>query len=151
MAEPDDPTSLVDVIAEESTSVKELRARDEYGDPYAEIDTDVLPDWWQEAIEQFRDNDLRPYQPPRFTDGVVVEELVDNLEADLGVTIDFVGIDATYGDDWQIRIDREPIGDISYHRDPAGYTVYGMDSDRFADLVREQTAGWDLPEEDAGW
>ena len=151
MAESDDDTSLADILTEEETSISELRMRDEYSDPYKEVDTDVLPDWWQAAIQQFRENDLRPYQPPRFTDGAVVKETVDDLEGEFGVSIDFIGIGATYGDDWTIRLDREPIGDIPYHRDPAGYTVYGIESDAFAELVRSEAKGRKLPDDSSHW
>lgn len=147
MTESDDDTPLVDILTEEETSISELRMRDEYSDPYKDIDTDVLPDWWQAAIREFRENDLRPYQPPRFADGAIVKDTVDGLEDELGVCIDFIGIDATYGDDWTVRLDHEPIGDISYHRDPAGYTVYGMERDAFAELVRSEAKGRTLPED----
>jgi hypothetical protein len=134
----DDDVSVVDVIADEDVSVADLRTRDEYSDPYQNVDTDQLPDWWQEAIAEFKRHDLRPYQPPRFSDGALKQEVIEDLEAELGATVDIAGIDASYGDDWLIRIDREPIGEISYHRDPAGYTVYGMTSEEFAALVRSE-------------
>lgn len=109
--------------------------RDE--DPYADVDIDTLPDWWREAIEEFRAYDLRPYRPPRFADGELLHEVVEPLEDDLGVEIDFIGVNVTAGDDWTVRVDGDPIGDIGRRRTADAYTQFELTSDAFEDLVRD--------------
>lgn len=107
-------------------------------DPYVEADGSALPEWWREAIEEFRRHGLRPYRPPRFTDGVLKYTVVERLEETHGVDIDFIGVDVSHGDDWTVRVDDESIGTIGHHRSSDAYTVFEMDSDEFVDWVIER-------------
>lgn len=123
------------------TEIRRLAGRsagEDVRDPYAAIDVASLPDWWTDAIEEFEAYDLRPYRPPRFGDGTLKYEVVSGLEADLGVSIRFLGRDVTYEDDWLVEVDGQPLGEVGRHRSPEGYTVFEMDADEFAAWVREE-------------
>lgn len=109
-------------------------------DPYANADVESLPDWWTDAIEEFEAHGLRPYRPPRFVDGTLKYEVVSGLEADLGVSIRFLGRDVNYEDDWLVEVDGQLLGEVGRHRSPEGYTVFEMDADEFAAWVREEVA-----------
>lgn len=107
-------------------------------DPYEDTDISELPDWWRRTIEEFRQFGLRPYRPPRFEDGVFKHEIVNDLEQEYGVEIRFVAYASQIGDAWEVQVDGEPVGEIERRRSPEGYTVYGMESDAFADFVESK-------------
>lgn len=100
-------------------------------DPYSYVDVNSLPAWWKESVREFREHGLRPYQPPRFSDGIFVFRTIEALEDEHGVEISFMGVAVTHGDDWQIYVDSEPVGDIGRHREVSGYTVIEMESEEF--------------------
>jgi len=106
-------------------------------DPYEDVDVSTLPAWWRRAIEEFEAHDLRPYRPPRFADGRLTHEVVDALEADLDVEIGFGSVDSEYRERWEVWIDGDPVAEVGRHRDPDGYTVYEIESEAFATLVRK--------------
>lgn len=105
-------------------------------DPYSDVDVSRLPDWWARAVQEFRAHDLRPYRPPRFADGVLTHEVVDELEAAFDVDVSFGCVDADYRERWQVRVDGEVVRAVGRRRSPRGYTVYDVDSEVFRDLVR---------------
>lgn len=107
-------------------------------DPYEDVDVSELPEWWQRTIEEFREYGLRPYRPPRFEDGTLKHEVVEDLKETHDIDIMFVGVDVRYGDDWTVRIDGTPVGEIGHRRSPEGYTVFGMTSDEFVDFVTDR-------------
>lgn len=94
------------------------------------------PDWWTAAIEQHREYDLLPYEPPRLGDGVLKHRLVRRLEAAYDIDIRFVGVDVRYGDEWEIRVDGDAIETVTHERTPMGYSVYHIDSDDLLESVR---------------
>lgn len=100
-------------------------------DPYLYVDDDSLPSWWKESLREFREHGLRPYQPPRFSDGTFVFQTIESLENEYDVDISFIGVSVTHGDEWQIYVDSEPVGDIGRHRDVSGYTVFEIESKEF--------------------
>lgn len=106
-------------------------------DPYEGTDVTQLPDWWQRAIREWEQHDFRPYRPPKFSDGELAPECIGQLEAELDVEIKIIGINISYGDDWVIAVDEEPIESISRHRNSRGYTVYEMTSEELERSVRE--------------
>jgi len=121
--------------------VEKLQGRDpgeDPEDPYEDTDTSELPDWWRKTIEEFQQYGLRPYRPPRFEDGVLKHEVVDDLERQHGVEIRFLAYASQIGDAWQVQVDGEPVGEIERRRSPEGYTVYGMESEAFADFVESK-------------
>ena len=118
-------------------AIARLRSRDpgEDADPYADIDVDELPEWWQRAKREFEAHGLRPFRPPRFEDGTLKYGVVDELEAELGVEVSFTSIDSEYTEEWELRIDGDVVDRIGRRRSPEGYTVYEIDTDAFVGLV----------------
>lgn len=110
-------------------------------DPYADVDLEELPDWWRRAVEEFRAHDLRPYRPPRLADGALAHEVVEELEAELGVELSFGSVDAAFRERWEVRLDGDAVAAVDRHRSPEGYTVYEVDAERFRELVREAVRG----------
>lgn len=98
------------------------------------------PDWWRDNESLRQRMDLPPYQPPRFVDGVYTHEVVSSLEEEYDCTIQFVGLNAEYDDDWQIRIDGERLDSIGRRRDENGNTVYEMTADTFRTAVETALA-----------
>lgn len=131
--------TTMDQHTSESPTVAELRfqpAEHELADVYSDIEIENLPEWWQRAILEYEEHELRPYQPPRFSDEILKYKVVNPLEEEHGVTIRFCKLHGSYGDDWTVEIDGEPIGEIGRHRNPNGYTVYEMSSDDFESWIR---------------
>lgn len=99
------------------------------------------PDWWREN-DRIRDAlDLPAYEPPRFEDGTYTHEVVEPLEADLGVEIRFVARNPRHGDDWGVRIDGDPALTVGRRRDDGGNTVYETDPETFERRVRAAVDG----------
>lgn len=105
-------------------------------DPYEDVDISDLPEWWRRAIETFREHDLRPYRPPRFEDGTLKHEVIDQVEAELDVDIRLACFNARHGDDWTVYVNGEQIGEIGHRRSPDGYSVFEIGSDEFVSFVR---------------
>lgn len=121
-------------------AIEKLRNRDiaeDDGNPYEDIDVSALPDWWRRAIEEFDEAGLRPYRPPRLADGSYKHEVVDDLEATYGVSIEFVGIGVSYGDDWTIRVDGQPVASVGHRRTADGFSVFDIDAEEFRALIRD--------------
>lgn len=93
------------------------------------------PEWWVEN-EQLREFlDLPDYTPPRFSDGTYTHEVIPELERRYDCTIQLIGVNVEYLDDWEIRLDREPIDSIGHTRDENGNTVYEIDAEQFREIV----------------
>lgn len=103
--------------------------------PYADIEYDSLPEWWQKAIEEFETYGLPTYYPPVFSDGALKFRVVEGLEESTDVQIDFIYHDSRNSGQWYVRIDRTPIGLIGQYRAKEGYSVFEMESDDFVDWV----------------
>ena len=104
-------------------------------DPYANVDINRLPDWWRDAVVEFREHDLPPYQPPRLVDGTLVPPLADELETAYGVEIQLMGLDVAHGDAWEIQVDGDVVAAVDRERTSDGYTRYEMTSERFIKIV----------------
>lgn len=96
------------------------------------------PEWWRANERLRREFDLPGYEPPRFSDGTYTHEVVPDLEAVLGVELQFVGVDARHGDDWTVRADGEPLFSVGRRRDRRGNTVWQLSAEAFEQKVREQ-------------
>lgn len=107
-------------------------------DPYADIDISRLPDWWRDAVVEFRAHDLPPYRPPRFADDVLVPSLLIRIETVHDIEIQLMGINVDHGDAWGIRIDGDIIATVDRDRTSDGYTQYEITSEEFTDVVRAQ-------------
>jgi hypothetical protein len=108
---------------------------EELQEMYPDLDLSSLPDWWREAILEFHEHGLPPYRPPRFADGTLEREVVDRLEDRHGVEIDFIGMDTLHNEDWTVRVDGEPIGEIPHSRAADRAPLYGVTSEAFVELV----------------
>lgn len=94
------------------------------------------PDWWEtnEAIRE--ELELPKYEPPRFADDVYTYEVIPALEAQYACTIRLIGINTTYPEAWELRVDGRTIAEIDRHRDARGNTVYGLTANDVKELVR---------------
>jgi len=101
---------------------------------------DEHPKWWRTASAVFEAHSLVEYQPPRFTDGTVIYEIITPLEADLGVKLDFMGCGKADDEEWFIRVDGRQVAKINHRRRIGGQTVYEMAPETFEELVREAVA-----------
>lgn len=108
--------------------------------PAEDVDTGQLPEWWVEAIEEFREHDLPAYQPPRFADDVLTPPVIERLEAEYDAEIRFMGVGVEYRDTWGVYVDGEQICTVDREREPAGYTRYQIQSDAFERNVRNHFA-----------
>lgn len=106
-------------------------------DPYEDVDLSTLPEWWRENVRQFREYGLRPYRPPVFEDGRITKEIVDQLQAELGVDIRIRTVAPTYEGPWEVWVDNEPVDQIGRSRVSEGRTVYSMTAPEFEAIVRK--------------
>jgi hypothetical protein len=109
--------------------------KSEDGSVYDDSNRSELPEWWHSAIAEFRAHDLPPYQPPRFADGVLIHEVIENLEDRHNRRISLLGMDTRYGDDWAVRIGEKTVGEIKHGRAAEGYVVFGLESDEFEEWI----------------
>jgi hypothetical protein len=100
-------------------------------------DDGTLPPWAQRNASLRAEMGLPAYEPPRFADGTPTHEVIDALEREYGCTLRFVGVDARYGDDWEVRIDGEPTFRIGRRRTETGNVVYQLTAETF----RRRVAG----------
>ena len=99
------------------------------------------PDWWV-ANESLRtEMALPPYRPPRFADGTYTHEVVSDLEAAHDCLIRFMGVNTEYPEDWEVRVDGEPVMGIGRHRDRNGNTVYEMAAAAFEARLEAELDG----------
>ena len=120
-------------------NIERLRGRNPGEDetnPYEGVDISALPKWWQTAIEEFENAGLRPFQPSRTADGAYKYEVVNELIEQYDVTIEFVGVDVHYGDDWTILIDGDEAASVGHRRSVEGYTVFEISCDELHSLVQ---------------
>jgi len=103
-------------------------------DPYEDVDIETLPAWWQNAIEEHRAYDLRPYRPPRFRDGALYPEIKHELEERLDEEVRLACFDVD-NSVWTVIVGGREAGDVKRVRSPEGYSVIEMTSDRFRDVV----------------
>lgn len=106
-------------------------------DPYEDADLAEFPEWWRTNVELFREHEMRPYRPPRFADGVVTTEVIDRLEAELGVSIRLRSVDPQGGGGWKIWVDGDPVVAIDRTRTRDGNSRYEISSSAFESLVRD--------------
>lgn len=104
-------------------------------DPYADADLTKFEPWWRNNIEVFDAHGMRPYRPPQFSDGAYTPKVIRTLEKEHGVSIQLRVLDPQAGNDWEIRIDGEPVETVKRYRDDGGFSVYAIDSEAFRQLV----------------
>lgn len=93
------------------------------------------PDWWLENERVKGSLNLPEYEPPQFEDGTYVHKVVEPLEDHYDISIDFVGLNTHYPDDWMIRIDHEQVDSIAHRRNEKGNTVYLKRADEFRNII----------------
>lgn len=122
--------------------IEELRTRDTDGEgnPYEDVDTSVLPEWWQQAIAEFEAADLRPYRPPRLKNGAYKHRVVEDLESRYSVNIEFVGVGVSYGDDWTVRVDGEAIAEIGHRRSTQRFSIFEVSEGELRTLIADHTS-----------
>lgn len=90
-----------------------------------------LPTWAERNASLRAEMGLPAYEPPQFQDGTPTHEVLDALEHEYDCTIRFVGVDARYGDDWEVHIDGEPTFRIGRRRTEMGNIIYQMSAGAF--------------------
>lgn len=115
-------------------------------DPYEGEDLSTYPDWWRENIEEHREYGLRPYRPPRLSDGVLTPPLVEELEAELDVTVAFSVLDPEAGGNWALVVDGERVCPVERQRLSEGYTEYGLSAAELEARVRAAVDGRGSPD-----
>lgn len=106
-------------------------------DPYENKSLKNLPNWWRKAVNLFDNYDLRPFRPPRFKDDVFKHEVIDRLESEFNINIQFRCFEDRCDGDWEIQIDGKLISHVGRHRSTAGYSVFEITSEEFEKKVRE--------------
>lgn len=91
------------------------------------------PDWWSENQELKESLGLPEYVPPRFEDGRYTHEVIDDLESEYDCSITIIAINPRYPDNWEVRVEFNPIFEVGRRRDKMGNTVYELTSDEFRD------------------
>lgn len=120
-------------------TVADLADRERTSDPTEVYENvEVLPTWWREVVHEFQTHDLRPYSPSRFTDDMIVREVITDLEERYGVDITLSAKNPSYNGEWSVSVDGVPITDVKHQRKPDGYTVYHISSDEFEEIVRTE-------------
>ena len=126
-------------MADHDNAPPDIARKEERDEPaYQDTDISELPDWWRSAIAEFRSHDLPPYKPPRFSDGVLIQEVIDKLREEHSRRVSLIGIDTRYGDDWSVRVDDKTVGEIEHTRAAEGYVVFGMESKKFKQWVDDE-------------
>lgn len=105
-------------------------------DPYEDVDVSTLPDWWQAAIAEFEAHDFRPFRPPVFEDGSVVQEVIDEVESRFGVTVSIRCTNPDRFGDWIVCVDGTEVAEFPRRRRSSGNTIYGLSSDDLRGVVR---------------
>lgn len=99
------------------------------------------PDWWARNERIREELDLPTYEPPRLADDSYTHEVVPDLEARHDCTVRFIGVNTTYPEAWELRVDGEPVRKIARRRDTNGNTVYGLTAAELRAAVREAVGG----------
>jgi hypothetical protein len=105
-------------------------------DPYEGVDLSSYPAWWRRNIEEFRDHGMRPYRPPRLSDGTLMPPLVAELEEEYDVNVSFRSRDPQ-GSGWELYVDSSPVRSVTHERKGSGYTVYQIGPDQLERAIRE--------------
>ena len=98
-------------------------------------DIESLPEWWRRHIEEFERLGLRPYQPSRFKDGVIVKEKIEELEAEYGVVIELKAKNPRYNGEREILVDGNFAATVKHKRKAEGYTQYGATSEEIEKMI----------------
>lgn len=98
-------------------------------------DEEGKPNWWLKNEHTKDKLDLPGYEPPRFSDGIYVHQIIEPLEKRYDCQITFVGVNPRYPDDWEVRIDQQLIMTIGRRRTENANTVYLMESETFSKTV----------------
>ena len=134
VSEPEDePTAAETAAAIEAVDF-------ESDDPYAGVDISNLPSWWRTNLREFSDHALRTYLPSRFADGEVVPLVFERLEAQYDIDVQLIGVGVSRGDDWELRVDGDPVVSIGRHRSRGGYSVLEPTSEAVVQWVEAAAA-----------
>lgn len=131
---------MTDPRKSDEQSIEDLADRRPGADdnaPYEDRTIENLPGWWQDAIREFDEYDVRAFQPSQFEDGVIVEPLLSRLEAEYDVTISLYGDGVEYGDPWTLSVDGNDIATVGHRRSSDGYSVFTTSSGDIIKLVTE--------------
>lgn len=105
--------------------------------PYNAGKLDDHPDWWTQNIKVFREHEMRPYRPPRLSDGTVTTNIIDRLETTYDVDIRIRAVDPQDGGSWKILVDGEVATSVEHTRTESGNTRYELTAEDFEESITE--------------
>lgn len=130
--------NLISDVNKKDPRIESLANRDRESDPSTIYeDPDALPDWWQDAVREFESYDLRPYRPSRFTDGEIVQDVIQTLEEKYEVSIDLRAKNPEYNGEWEIIINGKSVAKTQHQRKADGYTVYDISKNELINKLEE--------------
>lgn len=114
--------------------IESLASREQKSDPSVIYDDlDRLPEWWQDAVREFESYNLRPYQPSRFANDEIVQDVIDDLEEEYNVSIALRAKNPGYDGEWDIVVDGNTVAKTQHQRKADGYTVYDISREELED------------------
>lgn len=111
--------------------------------PYLDVDLAEYPDWWRRNILEFQSNGMRPYRPPRFTDGQLVPPIIKEMEEEVNVDIQLQAVDPGMEGKWDLIVDGRQATSIPRRRTGGGYTLYQLDAEEFVKIIRNAASKTD--------
>jgi hypothetical protein len=124
-------------VTDDAPRAASLPAGYDEDDPYEDEDLSTYPEWWRRNVEEFREHGMRPYRPPRLADGTLTPPLLDELEAEHGVSVRFRAVDPQAGNSWELVVDGRVASEVDHVRSGEGYTVYDLEEAALREAVRE--------------
>lgn len=128
-------------MSERSPPPESIPAGYDEDDPYENEELSSYPDWWRRNVELFSAHGMRPYRPPRFSDGGIVPEVVAELEREHDVELRICGFDSADDTEWALTIDGERRRELERWRSSKGYSVYELSTPEFCEIVGEIVTG----------
>ena len=101
--------------------------------------SDDWPEWWGENLE-IREtlgiDNLGPYEPPQFADGIYAYKVVLEIEAKYDCSIRILSLNPDQDGVWEIRADGRTVALTERRRNENGNSIYEIDSETFIEAVK---------------
>jgi hypothetical protein len=124
-----------EIMNEKSNISQDLTSWLNRDDPYEDINTKKLPDWWERNIRLFSNHKMKTYRPPLLEDGTLVPDLRRSIESKYDVDIKIQSLDPKGAASWGIYVDGSHVLEIERYRNNNGQVIYKMDKETFKSIV----------------